>query len=102
METWQFTRYPIIQGMIEPFDKGKITEIYKKEPCIKVSSQDITIYPPFKVLNTSNKNYLIDSSGQFFEFESALYFTKKQTTIKDVKKTLLIEDKSQRGVLTIK
>jgi hypothetical protein len=102
MEAWEFSRYPIIQGIIEPFEKGKIAEIYKRDPWIKVSSQDLTIFPPFKVLNTLNKNYVIDYTGQVFEFESALYFTKKETTIKDIKKSLFIEDQSQEGVLTIK
>jgi hypothetical protein len=102
MEVWEFTRYPVIQGMVGTYDKGKIPEIYKKEPWIKVASQDIIVYPPFKALSTSNKNYLIDSSGEIFEFESILYFNKKQTTIKDIKKTLIISDKSKEGVSTIK
>jgi hypothetical protein len=101
LETWEFTRYPVIKGDVKLSDKTKIEAIYKQDAWILISEQDLRLAAPFKVINNKKNTYLFDASGFVFNFSDALDLFPIKTNLKYPKGSIILADKSNEILMTI-
>lgn len=72
IEVWKYTRFPICNNDLNRYNKEQVFEIYKHKPWELVSSAllDKKLLPPFKIINTKEKKYLVDYQGSIFYLEN--------------------------------